>query len=84
MPTQDLQVEIAYFDKMLPEWTEKHAGLFALVRGEELIGTYSNNDDAYRAGLGRFNAQPFLVRQIPAKHIDQNFLNTVIRLNHFQ
>jgi hypothetical protein len=59
-----LNEELAFFDKNLPEWLEKHAGRVVLVKGHELVGFFDDEGQAIGEGARRFGLQSFLVRRI--------------------
>lgn len=59
-----LDIEIAAYDAMRPGLERDHAGAFALVHGDVLVGVFGSESDAYRNGLERFASEPFLIRQI--------------------
>lgn len=60
-----LEVELRYFDAKKGEWIgQSHSGHFALVKGEELHGTFSTFQQAFEAGVQLFGRDSFLVKQI--------------------
>lgn len=59
-----LEQERDFYDTHLEEWLRSLAGRFALVKGQELIGTFDTIDDAIREGGRRYGLQSFLVRRI--------------------
>jgi len=59
-----LETEIKYFEAHRAEWLKHHAGKFALVRGEDLVGVYDTSDAAYEEGVERWGNVAFLVKQI--------------------
>ena len=61
---RELEIEIRYFEANLENWLKDHQGKFALVKGEELIGTFDNPENAYIAGVQKFGNVPFLIRRI--------------------
>ena len=72
-PSAILRVELAHYERIKPELLKHHLGKFALVKGEELVGTFTKRDEAYEAGVKRFGNVPMLIRQItpeePVHHI---------------
>lgn len=71
-PSSPLANELAYFNAHRSEWLAHYAGKFALIRGEELVGTFSSFPEAYSAGVDRFGSDQFLVRQIVANDPQQS------------
>jgi len=59
-----LQKEIQYYAKIKTELLKAHAGKFALIKDEKLVGTFDTDRDAYEAGLRELGNVPFLVIQI--------------------
>ena len=61
-----LEQERAFYERNLPQWLERYAGRFVLIKGEELIGTFDTVDDALAEGARRFGLESFLVRRVEA------------------
>ncbi len=61
-----LEREFATFEKNRPWLLQKHEGRFALVKGDDVVGTFDAFEKAYGAGLAQFGTDPFLVRPIGA------------------
>ncbi len=59
-----LRTELAYYERIKPELLQHNAGQFALIKGEELIGTFTKREEAYEAGVKRFGNVPMLIRQV--------------------
>jgi hypothetical protein len=58
-----LEKEIDAYAKALPTLKDQ-AGKFVLIRGDDVVGTFSSYEDALREGYAKFKLEPFLVRQI--------------------
>jgi len=58
------QVELEYFQKHKQEYLNLFKGQFALIKGEQLAGTYTTAAEAYAAGLEKFGNVPFLIKQV--------------------
>lgn len=78
MDTKILNKELAHFEKVKAKLLETQRGKYALIKGEELIGTFTTMEEAYREGIRSFGKEPFLIRpvveaqeyqRIPALHI---------------
>jgi len=61
-----LEKELETYKKKLPELKAQHEGKFVLIRGEEIVDTFSTYEDAIKAGYQKFKAEPFLVKQVLA------------------
>ncbi len=59
-----LEEERRYYDEHLDEWLNRFAGRVVLVKGQELVGTFDNEDDALAEGARRFGRESFLVRRV--------------------
>jgi hypothetical protein len=53
--------------------TERHAGRFVLIKGDEVVGVWDNSDDAYQAGCQRFGAGPFLAQPVDPRDLARVF-----------
>jgi hypothetical protein len=61
---QTLQQELAYWNAHKSELLATHRGQFALIHGDQLLGTYTRFDEAFEAGVKQLGNQPFLVQPI--------------------
>jgi hypothetical protein len=59
-----LEHESAFFDAHKDEWLQHYRGQYALVHGDKLLGTFTQFDEAFAAGVERLGNQPFLIRQV--------------------
>ena len=59
-----LETEIKFFHKNREEWVKKYPCQYVLVKGEKLIGTYPDMDEALGEGAHHFGLTPFLVRNV--------------------
>jgi hypothetical protein len=65
MPEENpLQKEYNYYESIKSELLGKSKGKFALIKGEELVGTFDTDQDAYKAGLLKYGNTPFLIVHI--------------------
>ena len=58
-----LEKELETYKNKLPE-LKQDEGKYVLIRGDEVIDTYTSYEDAIKEGYRRFNLEPFLVKQI--------------------
>ena len=61
---EELKEELEFFEAHRAEWLAQHKGRFALVKGQQLIGTFDTAENAYVDGVPRFGNTPFLIKQI--------------------
>jgi hypothetical protein len=59
-----LEKELAFFDERKEELLRHYEGQFVLVMDASLIGAFSSEADAYRAGLQRFGNTAFLIKRV--------------------
>ncbi len=64
MSAQTLETELQFFERHREEWLATTPGKWALVKSEELIGTFDSAENAYVEGIKRFGNVSFLVKQI--------------------
>lgn len=62
-----LEQEISYYQSHLNEWLSKYPGKIVVIKGEELIGVYDDQDNALAEGARRFGLSSFLVRPVQAQ-----------------
>jgi hypothetical protein len=59
-----LEKELATYNRKLQELKGQHEGKFVLIKGDEIVDTFSSYDDAIKAGYAKFSLDPFLVKQV--------------------
>ena len=55
-----LQNELDFFNKKKAELLKLYKGQFVLIKGDKLIGAFTTDGEAYKAGLEQFGNHPFL------------------------
>ena len=60
-----LERELATYNARLHEFLENE-GMFVVIQGENVAGTWQTYEDALKAGYERFGLTPFMVKQILA------------------
>lgn len=64
-----LERELLAYSQKLPSLLAQQ-GKYVLIHGEEVVGIYDSYEDALKFGYGKFNLDPFLVKQIaPAERV---------------
>jgi hypothetical protein len=66
MVAMALEEELAYFEARRQDLVQHHEGKFALIKGRELIGTYTTFAEAFEAGVARLGNVPFLIKPVTA------------------
>ena len=59
-----LEEELRHFESRRAELLKYYKGQIALVKGGELIGTYTTTAEAFTEGVRLFGSQPFLLKQV--------------------
>lgn len=61
-----LEVDISAFERMRPELEARHGDRWVVFHKGEFAGAFSTFDEAAAAAVDRFDAGPYLIRQIGA------------------
>ena len=59
-----LEKELAFLKEEKEELLRHYEGQLVLIKDAALIGAFSSEADAYRAGLQRFGNQAFLIKRV--------------------
>ncbi len=62
--TPALQTEYQYYLRIKADLLKQYKGKFALIKKQELVGTFDTDQDAYNSGLDKFGNVPFLIIRI--------------------
>lgn len=62
-----LDKEIKYFNSKKAEFIKTYLNQFVLIKGEQLIGSYTTEAEAYKAGVEKLGNEPFLIKQVVEK-----------------
>lgn len=79
-----LSEELSFFEEKRAEWLQLYPGQFVLVKGRELVGTFTTFQEAYAEGVKRFGNVPMLIRQVlPNDPVEQApaLMHGLIRVN---
>lgn len=67
-----LEKELQYYNEHKEELLRNHEGKFALIKGDQLLGTFDTDEAAFEAGVARLGNEPMLIKQISREdRIDQ-------------
>lgn len=81
MPSDEiLSTELATFERRRTELIGAAQGRYALIKGEEVVGTYESESDAIAEGYRRFGNVPFLVKHLVSAERPLNFFSGLISL----
>jgi len=78
MATGVLDPELETFEKHRDELLRTAREKFALVKDQEVVGTYDTEQAAISEGYHRFGNVPFLVKQILEADRQMNFMSGII------
>ncbi|OIP87913.1 hypothetical protein CO009_03095 [Candidatus Shapirobacteria bacterium CG_4_8_14_3_um_filter_35_11] len=74
MDTNILQKELDYYEKNKELFLKNYSNQFLLIKNEELLGSFTNEVDAYNTGIKKLGNQAFLIKQaIQTKFIQTNY-----------
>lgn len=59
-----LDEELNFFKSQYKELLKHYENQFVLIVGNELLGTFTTDLEAYEAGLGQVGNKPFLIKQV--------------------
>jgi hypothetical protein len=62
--TDVLQTELNFYNTKKEELLRLYKGQFVLIKGEQFIGAFTTDAEAYKAGLEQFGNHPFLIKQV--------------------
>ena len=77
-----LERELAYFTTHKADLLSKYRGQYALIHGEELLGTYTQFEEAFAAGVARLGNESFLVQPIIEEDVQIQFPALVVGMLH--
>ena len=77
-----LEKELEFFEENRAKLLGKAKGEYALIHGEELIGTFVSKEDAINAGYEKFGNAPFLVKLIAEVDEVLNFTSNLLASGH--
>lgn len=60
----NLKKELDFFIRKKNRFLELYPGQFVLIKRDKLIGTYTTEQEAFKAGVEKFGSQPFLIKQV--------------------
>ncbi len=76
MKTGLLIDEYKYYQNVKSKLLEESEGKFALIKGNELLGLFDTDMDAYQVGISKFGNVPFLIIRI-SKEEEQYWIPTL-------
>jgi hypothetical protein len=60
----ELQKELKFYKSQYKKLVSRYENQFVLVIGDELLGSFTTESEAYEAGLEKLGNQPFLIKQV--------------------
>ena len=75
-----LQKELQFYTSIKERLLPQHEGKFALVHGEEVVGVFTSDSDAYREGIKQFGQEPFLIQHITVVEENEKYPALVLGL----
>jgi len=77
---KELREEIEFYNSIKSELLGKAKNEYALIKGNELVGTYRSKEDAIRQGYKLFGNTPFLVKHVVEVELPEYFTSNLIAL----
>ena len=77
-----LEKELRFFEAHKKEWLQHYKGHFALIKDEQLLGTFTSFQEAFDAGVEKVGNVPFLVKQILEKDTEVQFPALTVGVLH--
>jgi hypothetical protein len=77
-----LKKELQFYSSIKQTLLPQHEGKFALIHGEELVGIFTSDSDAYREGIKQFGQTPFLIQYVTEKEETEKYPSLVLGLIH--
>ncbi len=59
-----LKKELKFFERNKSRFIKKYPGQYVLIKDNNLQGSYSTEEEAYKAGIEKFGNTPFMIRQV--------------------
>lgn len=59
-----LQKELTFFNKNKGEYLKHYKNKFLLIKGENLVGSFDAEEQAYETGIQKYGNEPFLIKQV--------------------
>lgn len=59
-----LEQELAFFERHLSDWLPIYRGQFVVIKGDELLGSFTTLDEAFDAGVRKYGTESFLIREV--------------------
>jgi hypothetical protein len=64
-----LAEELAHFESIKSKLLASNKDQYALIKGHDLVGTFTTFEEAYKAGVEKFGNVPFLIKQVVEKEL---------------
>jgi len=60
----ELEKELEFYKSQYKELLSHYENQFVLIKGDKLLGSFTTDLEAYKAGLERLGNQPFLIKRV--------------------
>ena len=64
MKSEPLSEEYKFYQSVKSKLVKESEGKFASIKGNELVGLFDTDMDAYEAGISKFGNVPFLIIRV--------------------
>jgi hypothetical protein len=73
-----LEAELKTYEEHKPELLARARGQYVLIKGSQVVETFTSEEDALKRGYQDFGNQPFLVKQIADVEVPANFTSFLV------
>ena len=77
MTEKPLAAESRTYEANVARWAEEHDGEFVLIRGTEVVGFYTTNEQALSEGYRRFGIVSFFVKKV-SRQAQAHFVSRLV------
>jgi len=77
------QEELKLFNQHKAEYIKTYLNQFVLIKGKEFAGSFTTEEEAYKAGLEKFGNEPFLIKQVIEKEAEVSFPALTVGVMNF-
>lgn len=60
----ELTGELDYYNQHKAELLDQHKNKYIVIKGNEVLGAYGSEQEAYRAGVEKIGNKPFLIKLV--------------------
>lgn len=62
--TNVLKKELVFYNKNKENYLKNYKEQYVLIKDEDLINSFTTEEEAYKAGVAKFGNEPFLIKKV--------------------